>query len=137
MTVPGVNDTSPAIHLLLLYIMTCMPCAPLSEKSRAVFDTHILCHGMPGWVVERLDYAELRAHVSTVYPLTTRPCSVQPSSKPLLWWQNNTTRYNMSYEGCDVMLRCCLDVGVFLVGTIVTQKKSGNFFFVGGGEGGS
>ena len=43
--------------------------------------------------------------------------------------QNNNTRYNMSYDGCDVILRCLPCVWVCLFGTSVTQimgkKKTG------------
>ena len=48
----------------------------LSKKSRTLLDTHTLQHGMPGWAVQRQDYAELRVHVSTsiLYPSTTLPC---------------------------------------------------------------
>ena len=47
----------------------------LSKKSRTLLDTHRLNHEMPGFVVQRQDYAKLRVHLSIVYkyPLTT-PC---------------------------------------------------------------
>ena len=112
------------------------PVRQLSEKSRAVLDAHILYHGMPGCVVERSDYAALRVHVIISCLLRTRPCSVQPSRKP----QNNT-RYNVSYEGCEVMLRCLPRCEGTPLGndryTSPRKKKMGGLVFSGpsGGRG--
>ena len=90
MTAPGANGT--ACYLLLLHIHILY--ATIGKLARSIRHLHIVSNGMPCWVVERQDYAELRVHVSTVCPLTTRPCSVQPSRKT-----PSNTRYNMSYEG--------------------------------------
>ena len=59
---------------------------------------------MPGWVVERYDYAELRVHVSTAV------CARQPHDHAVYNQAANETNagYNMSYQGCDAMLRCLL-----------------------------
>ena len=60
-------------------------------------------------------------------------------------WQNNT-RYNMSYERCDVMLRCLppcegnpLRYDCYTTHTGKCEKNPVIFFFdpSGGGEGGS
>ena len=109
MTVPWVDDTSPATCSFCMCNDMYFEVYPVRHyrKNREQYSAltcYILHHGMPGWVVERQDYAELRVQVSTVCRLATRPCSVQSSCKPL--WQNIIARCNMSYEGCDVILRC-------------------------------
>ena len=71
-----------ACYLLAVYTMTCMSCTPRSEKSRAVFDTHIIYHGMPGWVVERYDYAELRVLCKYCLPVNYTTCLLYTSPSP-------------------------------------------------------
>ena len=58
-----------------------MSCTPLSEKSRAVFNTHILHHGTLGWAVEREDYAELRLHVITKCCMPVNHTTMQCTTK--------------------------------------------------------
>ena len=84
MTAPGVNDASPAT----CFFRTCndMYVCPIrhyrKNREQHLTLTYYVMDCLPGWVVERQDYADLRMHVSTVPGIPVNRRTSQPEANP-------------------------------------------------------
>ena len=82
MTPPGVIDTSTAT-----WFCACPVRHSIANKTRRLFDSPVLHHGVPGWAVQSHDYAELRVHAMQVLDArhlhTTTQCVTQQQTKTI------------------------------------------------------